>query len=66
MKESEISAGGKNHRLVKLLFFGEKLNYICSKVEDEGDDDNKFEVYIDYDNYGDNDDDDNDDDEDAT
>jgi hypothetical protein len=65
MKERKTSAGSKN-RSVKLLFFGEKLNYICSKVDDEGDNDNKFEVYIDYDYYGDSDDDDNDDDEVAT
>jgi hypothetical protein len=65
MKESEISAGSKNHRLIKILFFGGKLNYICSKVDDEGDGD-KCDVCIDYDDYGGSDDDDNDDDEDAT
>ena len=51
MKESEISAGSKNHRLIKLLFFGGKLNYICGKVDDESDGGNKCDVYIDYDDY---------------
>ena len=62
MKESKISAGSKNHLLIKILFFGGKLNYIYSKVDDEVDGDNKCDVYIDY---GGSDDDDNDDDEDA-
>jgi len=64
MKESEISAGSKN-LLIKILCFGGKLNYICSKVDYEVDGDNKCDVYIDYDDYGGSDDDDNDDDEDA-
>ena len=51
MKESKISAGSKNHLLIKILFFGGKLNYICSKVDDEVDGDNKCDVYIDYDDY---------------
>jgi hypothetical protein len=66
LKESEISAGSKNHRLIKILLFGGKLNYIGSKVDDEGDDDNKCDVYIYYDNYGGSDSDDNHNGEDAT
>jgi hypothetical protein len=49
--------------LTKLLLFGRKLNYSCSKVDDEVDDDNKYDDYIDYDYYGSSDDDDSDDDD---
>jgi hypothetical protein len=65
-KKGEISAATKNYRLIKFHFLGEKLNYICSKVDDKADDDNERDDYVDYVKYGGNDDDDNDDDDDAT